>query len=215
MTEDNKNLIPLGNGTLPAIIERRTQIANRVLGQLSTDQTEAFFRKYPDFFMAVVSRHYQLDMELIELILLVEKHQDNWYGGLLSQNETLPWSIDFIECFEERWDWREGLSRNTALPWSLKLIECYKERWNWGDLSRNKALPWSIDLIDCYKERWDWRSIWSGSLSKNIALPWSINLIDSYKERWDWEALSQNIALPWSLELIERYKERWDWSIFK
>jgi len=51
MTEDNKNLIPLGNGRLPAIIERRTQIANRVLGQLSADQTEAFFRKYPEFLL--------------------------------------------------------------------------------------------------------------------------------------------------------------------
>ena len=26
MTEDNKNLIPLGSGALPAIIERRTQL---------------------------------------------------------------------------------------------------------------------------------------------------------------------------------------------
>lgn len=66
MTEDNKNLIPLGNGALPAIIERRTQIANRVLGQISADQTEAFFLKYPEYFKFVVSQHYPLDEKLIE-----------------------------------------------------------------------------------------------------------------------------------------------------
>jgi len=66
MTEDNKNLIPLGNDALPAIIERRTQIANRVLGQLSADQTEAFFQKYPEFFRLVLSRYYPLDEVLIK-----------------------------------------------------------------------------------------------------------------------------------------------------
>ena len=99
MTEDNKNLIPLGNGALPAIIERRTQIANRVLGQLSADQTEAFFRKYPEFFRLVVSRYYPLDGVLIERF--VERFDWEWF----KQNEALPWSIDFIERYKERWDW--------------------------------------------------------------------------------------------------------------
>ena len=85
MTEDNKNLIPLGNGALPAIIERRTQIANRVLGQLSADQTEAFFRKYPEFFRLVVSRYYPLDEELIERF---EDHLD-WDGFKQKQSITL------------------------------------------------------------------------------------------------------------------------------
>ena len=84
MTEDNKNLIPLGNGALPAIIERRTQIANRVLGQLSADQTEAFFRKYPEFFRLVVSLYYPLDEAIIG------RFADYLDWKRLSDNEALP-----------------------------------------------------------------------------------------------------------------------------
>ena len=91
-----------------------TQIANRVLGQLSADQTEAFFRKYPEFFRLVVIRYYSLDEELIE------HFADCLDWKCLSVNKLLPWSMDFIDRYEERWDW-ESLSE--GLPWSVDLIE--------------------------------------------------------------------------------------------
>ena len=119
MTDNNKNLIPIGNGALPAIIERRTQIANRVLGQLSADQTEPFFRKYPEFFRLAVSRYYPLDEALIERFV----GYLDWES--LSGNEALPWNIDLIEYYKERWNWNR-LSSNKALPWSIDFIERYK-----------------------------------------------------------------------------------------
>jgi len=147
----------------------------------------------------------------------------NWS---LSQSLNLPWSLELIEKYKNRWYWC-CLSANTALPWSPELIEKYKERWDWRELSTNNALPWSPELIEKYKERWDWRELsterwdwrelsterWDWrELSTNNALPWSLELIEKYKERWDWGRLSTNNALPWSLELIEKYKERWNWG---
>ena len=40
----------------------------------------------------------------------------NWQ--LLSTNENLPWSAEFIENFKDKWDWKK-LSRNKSLPWSM------------------------------------------------------------------------------------------------
>ena len=59
--------------------------------------------------------------------------------GALSGNTALPWSIDFIERYKERWDWRR-LSENEALPWSIDFIERYEERWDWKSLSRNTSI---------------------------------------------------------------------------
>ena len=63
-------------------------------------------------------------------------------------------SIDFIEHYQERWDWKD-LSENEALPWSIDLIERYEERWKWNGLSRNKALPWSYRFYERFTERWE------------------------------------------------------------
>ena len=75
----------------------------------------------------------------------------------LSLNKALPWSLELIERFEDRWDWGgdgllgPGLSANEALPWSFELIERYEDRWDWEDLSGNEALPWSLELIERYE----------------------------------------------------------------
>ena len=102
-------LVPGSSGGLPAYIEQRTRIANRVLGELERRDTEAFFRRQPEFFRLVVSRYYPLDEELIG------RYADLWDWDRLSQNEVLPWSNILIERFENRWNWRWGLSGNCLL----------------------------------------------------------------------------------------------------
>ena len=47
-------------------------------------------------------------------------------------------------------------SYNKALPWSLELIERYEDRWYWQSLSENETLPWSIELIERYEDHWQW-----------------------------------------------------------
>ena len=38
-----------------------------------------------------------------------------------------------IEKYEDHWNWGE-LSENKALPWSLALIEQFKDQWVWGGI---------------------------------------------------------------------------------
>ena len=35
----------------------------------------------------------------------------------------------------------EGLSRNEALPWSLELIERFEDRWDWGEPFATRPCP--------------------------------------------------------------------------
>ena len=75
--------------------------------------------------------------------------------GGLSENSGLPWSLELIERFCDRWSWW-WLSKNAALPWSLRLIERFEDHWNWSILSQNATLPWSLELIERFEDRWDW-----------------------------------------------------------
>jgi DNA polymerase len=63
-----------------------------------------------------------------------------------------------VERYEDRWDWGQ-LSNNKGLPWSLELIEHFEDRWDWSRLQRNAALPWSLELIERFEDRWDWDGI--------------------------------------------------------
>ena len=142
--------------------------------------------------------------------ILIKKYQEKWDWQLLSRNTALPWSLELIEIFRDRWSWgKGGLSTNSAIPWSIEIIDRYNNKWDWAELSRNKALNWSLDLIKKYQDRW----VWDG-LSSNEALPWSFELIQLYEDRWDWVryGLSCNKALNWSLDLIERYQDKWNWK---
>jgi len=61
------------------------------------------------------------------------RNDDQGRGGL-SCNKALPWSLDLIGRFADRWsfDGEFGLSLNEGVPWSLDLIERFEDRWNFG-----------------------------------------------------------------------------------
>lgn len=143
-------LVPGSSGGLPAHIEQRTRITNRVLGELERRDTEAFFRRHPEFFRLVVSRYYLLNEELIG------RFEDWWDWHRLSGNGGLPWSEALIERFADCWNW-EILSLNERLPSNERLIERYADRWDWGQLglSGNRGLPWNEALIERFADRWD------------------------------------------------------------
>jgi len=77
MTNSERALVPGSSGGLPAYVERRTRIANRVLGELERQDTEAFFRRHPEFFRLVVSLYYPLEVGLIE------RFKNSWDWSLL------------------------------------------------------------------------------------------------------------------------------------
>ena len=111
-------------------------------------------------------------------------------------NGTLPWSLQLIERFKERWDWRSskpGLSGNDAVPWSLQLIGRFAERLDFVILASSATVPWSLEMLERFEDKWDWHG-----LSGNEALPWSIELIERFSKRWRWMAwggLCDNKAL--------------------
>ena len=85
----------------------------------------------------------------------------------LSKNESIPWTIELIEKFKEKWDWEydnwsgyEGLSGNPTLPWTLELIEKFNEEWDWEILGKKWYLPWTIEFIKKHEDKWNWDTLW-------------------------------------------------------
>jgi hypothetical protein len=145
MTSSERALVPGSSGGLPAHIEQRTRIANRVLGELERRDTEAFFRWHPEFFRLVVSRYYRLDEELID------RYEDFLDWEELSSNTALLWNEAFIERFSDQWDWNK-LSENEELPWSEGFIFQFADYLNWWTISSSShaALLLYSELDDYY-----------------------------------------------------------------
>lgn len=134
----------------------------------------------------------------------VETYDENdWHE--LSSDQSLPWSIEFIKQFENKWDWRY-LSFNEYIPWSSDLITQFADKWDWRVLSYNKFIPWSSELIKKFEDKWDWKK-----LSGNDSIVWSIDLLSTYEEKWNWDELSNNKFSIWSIELLEKFDEKWNW----
>ena len=224
----NRALVPGVSGGLLAHIEERTRITNRLLGELTSRDTEAFFRRHPEFFRLVISRYYPLNEEL------VERFKNWWNWNELSKNSELPWSDDFMTRYWNRWNrisdtgqgmfWPIGYgtpplserneSVSNELTWSEKLdrtivilTEFDYEGYDWEELSADEDLIWSEISLDQFKENLNWYI-----LSSNKSLSWSESLIEEFVHKWNWVNLSRNEGLPWSKELIEHYLSHWDWS---
>jgi hypothetical protein len=173
------------------------------------------FERNPVLFVDLISGYYPLNIDLIE------SYKDRWDWEKMSMNTNIPWSIEMVGKYYEKWDpdlydWDNSnnsnwdwynLSLNESLPWSSELIEKFEDKWSWYNLSLNESLPWSIELIDKFKDSWDWK--W---LPENKSIPWSIELIKKFKHKWDWIWLFENKSLPWSIELIEEYEDKWNWE---
>ena len=60
------------------------------------------------------------------------ENKTDWYS--LSQNETLPWSPEYIEKFKDNWDWKQ-LTYNKSIQWSLELLDKYSEYITKSDIN--------------------------------------------------------------------------------
>jgi len=194
----------------------------------------AFFIEFPIFFVDVMLK--APNREWLEKYLInrsIAKNDNTNWCKMISENELIEWTEDFIDRYLDKWDWK-GLSKNKALPWSENFIAKYHHRWDWESLSRNEALPWSETLLNKFVDRWWWRDI-----VRNEKILWYMNCLDRYNasfayplpskwpkdldwnknfikykiEEWkNWDFLSRNEYLPWSEKLIETYFEKWDWE---
>lgn len=95
------------------------------------------------------------------------------------------------------------LSNNTSLPWSIQFIDRFIDYWNWEKLSGNNGLPWNLELIDHYIDRWKWGYFelsevddecdeWESGLIGNQGITWNIDWIIRYEEFIDMEALKRD-----------------------
>jgi hypothetical protein len=60
---------------------------------------------------------------------------------------------------------------NKSLPWSVELIERFEDKWNWYYLSENKSLPWSVELIERFEDKWEWNYLAHEALYQKVIAP--------------------------------------------
>ena len=83
----------------------------------------------------------------------LEKYEEDWDWDRIINNNNLILTEKSIDKFNHKLLWGICISKNETLSWTLEFIEKYKEELDWNEISRNKAIPWSIELIDNYKDR--------------------------------------------------------------
>jgi len=152
--------------------------------------------------------------KLNELTRKIEEVKNDWHGknwSGLSANPSLPWSIELIEKYKNKWSWYE-LSENPSLPWSIELIEKFAGMTGKDYLEKNPNTTLSIEFIEnshIGRGNWSW-----SKLSSNKFLPWSIDLIIKFQDKWDYKELFKNPSFPLSIGIIEQFKDKWDWDEF-
>ncbi|RPD43771.1 hypothetical protein DNI29_23210 [Hymenobacter sediminis] len=99
----------------------------------------------------------------------------------LSQRTDLPWSIELLEEFADRWNWSQ-LALNESIIWDEHLIDHFRDRIGFQSLCLRTDIPWTPELIDRYADKWNWQL-----LSGNSGLPWNRQLLKTYEDRWTWQ----------------------------
>lgn len=142
--------------------------------------------------------------------------------------ESSDYFVDVDDDFGP-WGFPEikGISDNTSIKWSLELIDQFKDKWNWKHLSRNASLNWwSEHFITYFEDKWDW-----DELSNNINLNLNINLIEKFSTKWNWKCLNFHIDYhriniledmsvgicanrgnSWDYKKIDKFQDLIDWS---
>lgn len=151
-------------------------------------------------------------------ILSCNNKQLDWIA--LSMNETLPWSVEFIELYKDYWDWhylsyiiaddKLFTKENFAF-----LLAIYTEKVDWKILCRSVQIKYS-DIIYRYQSHIDWHS-----LCCNPNFYWKIDFIKENIDMMDWTAFSESISTmpPFSTDIrdfrsriIEEFENYIDWS---
>ncbi|SHG06575.1 hypothetical protein SAMN05444405_12213 [Bacteroides luti] len=152
-------------------------------------------------------------------ILSFNIKQLDWMA--LSMNETLPWSVEFIELYKDYWDWHY-LSYIIAdnkffnkVDFAF-LLAVYAEKVDWKVLCRNVQIKYS-DIIYRYRSHIDWPSLCS-----NPNFYWKIDFIKENIDMMDWIAFSESISTmpPFSndirdfrFRILEEFENYIDWSV--
>ncbi|MBE7653927.1 hypothetical protein [Tenacibaculum finnmarkense] len=171
------------------------------------------FKENKGLIFQLITKYYSF--ELTDLLKL-NKNVD-WM--LLSNNENILWSIDFVKeykdklCFDHlAWynfedPQRPGLSSNSKI--NLDILKKYSNKLSWEMVSWNfDFYNTNIDLILENKNLfWNWYY-----LSRNKTLVWSEDFIDKYQYEISWDDLCSNGKVNWTESLIKKYEKKLNWD---
>lgn len=252
--ENNKLVVQNQNILLPKV-GNLLEITNKLLSLDDRQFVLEIFKKNPKLFVDLISHYYPISYNGIN------KYSDYLCFSFLSLNKSIKWTNELIYKYEKKFSWKYGLSTNESLPWSIDFLNIFYSNYNRNDEYRlndcnftileclpwkeiyevlinqklewrkypnnikfttllhrlsgvnNPAFPWTLELIEKYLEKLNWGK---NGISKNesVNFPWSINFIEKYKDKLEWIqfGLSDNKALPWTIELIDKFIDKWSWS---
>ncbi len=161
-----------------------------------------------------------------------------YYSNKIHTNAALPWSIPFIERYQDHWRWEE-LAQNEIVTLDKKMrryfssklrphINLKDEKWRkeYNAKSFGQQIAEMMEGCDFLsfaniKEHHiiDPQDIETFSdlcwnrLSSNDLLPWSVALIEKYESKWNWEYLLRNDAVKWDFALLKKYEDRIPWIV--
>lgn len=182
-----------------------------------------------------VNRNVEWDVELIEEFKHELFDKDGFFPEF-NDNESLPWSLEFVQRFEDLIDW-EMVSSVEKVVRQLDIMEYYRaelspyidEALVEDDADEARYEPEVIEVIDsmernlslmtdiperCVQTEAEIERLFEPDwlrLSQNTLLDWNAGLMDRYSDKWDWLCLEMNSAVPWDLELIKRYDHLLQW----
>lgn len=191
------------------------------------------------------NEHIHWDTDIIDefidglLPMVTEKDEYHYPFSGLSNNRSMPWSVELIDRYIDRWDWEEMVFNN-ILPREMRLhyhdrlrdVDDYDaaEADSFGDFNvKTKDFEWwrewfqiieEIDEMKAHPElcisdpdRIAPEEVDWDYLSSSAHLPWSQELIARFHDRWNWWRLSANENIPWSETLLMRFEHKWNWTV--
>jgi hypothetical protein len=230
------------------------------------EKKKEFLLRNEQYFCCSISHHVNLTVpQLVKYGVILNKE-------FLAYNTLIKWDIDTISCViklpGDNDIFFSELSYNEFVPWGIELIEYFEDRWNWELMAQNDAVVTNATLRNFFQTKLKpyldedflnrainrtmglngagesigeaCEGFYSGMpffrqhkemqfltpdeievctgldwriLSNNTLLPWSSELIEKYKDRWDWPVLCANGYVPWSVELMKKFEDKIDWTI--
>ena len=226
------------------------------------EKKKQFLLAHEEFFLNGISLLFYLSHQQLT------KYKSILPWGYIVSNHTIKWNAEMVEEFKNEIfiedDFLNGINSNDSMPWSIEFIERYENVWNWELLAQNdnvmgnpeirnhfynrlypyfeehgkdifneKNQPKDISeyfINNCERDlnffgnikEWQFQTVdeiikaknidWL-RLSQNSLLPWSAELIEKFIDKWDWSRLGTNESIPWSLKLMKQFEDRIDWTI--
>lgn len=207
--EDNNKLIPIAQNNLVTKVNASISITNKLLAENNRQLVVEIFERNPKLFIDLISKYYPLQEKTIR------DYQDHLNWELLSGNENLNWTQEFIIEFEEKLKWNSlGIKYNKSFLWNERSILTLANKIGWSIVSSFR-IPFNEEFIEKHLDKWDWsdkhfEQHMSG-LSCNENLLWSKVFIEKHKELINWDALCFNKKIVFDITFISNYKDYINW----